>query len=114
MGGQHSAGVDAVSCQSLYDSFELGAPFNGSDFGTLGRFIGPGEDLPQDIPCDIRESEIASGVAIGEPLLIQPHEVQDHGSMRLCALAWCQSVIVSWRRDEVGMICVSMPLLSHL
>src|SRR5690349_2536570 len=37
------------------------------------------KDVPHHKPMDIRQAEITPAVAIGQPFMIEPHQVQDRG-----------------------------------
>jgi hypothetical protein len=41
--------------------------------------IRSGDDVVDDGPVDIGETVIATGVAVGEPLVIEAHEMEDRG-----------------------------------
>ena len=48
---------------------------------TRAREHGPhsGEDLAGDAAADVGEPKVAAAVAVGQPFVIQAHEVQDRG-----------------------------------
>ena len=38
-----------------------------------------GKNLLHHVPLHIRETEVATGIEIGEPFMVEPHKVQDGG-----------------------------------
>ena len=55
--------------------------------GGRARNAGSGDDIPNDFTMDVGQTEIATGVAVGERLMVQAKQVQ-HGGVQVVRTGW--------------------------